>query len=29
MPEGFSLHKKNLLDEDYQPDKIKVEGHDG
>lgn len=23
------MHKKNKLDEDYLPDKIKVEGHDG
>ena len=28
-PDGFSLHKKNKLDEDYFPDKIKMEGHDG
>ena len=28
-PEGFNLHKKNKLDEDFLPDKIKIEGHDG
>ena len=28
-PDGLALHKRNSLDEDHFPNKIKVEGHDG